>query len=110
MLSSRFVRFFCHLNLKVLKQVIRDVGERRLPGLATEMAYNNLFALFPTLIGLLAAVGTLKISKETLDAAALQLSPLVPPEVIQIIEGFIQQTRLPQGKLSIIQISGQILP
>lgn len=98
MLPTRFVRFFRHINPRVIRRVIHLTGERRLLGLATEMAYNNLFALFPTLIGLLAAIGTFQISSGTIDGVVLQLLPLIPQEVVTLIEEFINQTRLPQGR------------
>lgn len=102
MLSSRFVRFFFHINSHTLRQVLREVGDRRLFGLSAEMAYNNLLALFPTLLGILAAIGLLKIPQDRVDFVARQLLPVAPPEVIFLIQGFIAQTRLPQGRVVIL--------
>lgn len=98
MLSSRFIQFFRHFNLSVIRQIIWAVGDRRLPGLAAEMAYNNLFALFPTLIGITAAIGTLKMQEDSINGVLRQLTPLIPEEVVTLIEGFLQQTQLPQGE------------
>ncbi|MBD1851988.1 YihY/virulence factor BrkB family protein [Leptolyngbya sp. FACHB-711] len=104
MLSSRFVRFFLHINFRNLRQVLQEVGDRRLFGLSAEMAYNNLLALFPMLLGILAAIGSLKIPQDRVDFVARQLLPVAPPEVIFLVQGFINQTRLPQGRV-VISIS-----
>jgi membrane protein len=102
MLSSRFVRFFLHFNFHNLRQVLQEVGDRRLFGLSAEMAYNNLLALFPTLLGILAAIGLFKIPQDRVDFVARQLVPVAPPEVIFLVQGFVAQTRLPQGRVVIL--------
>lgn len=102
MLSSRFCQFFRHLNLTVLAQFIRDCGECRLPGLAAEMAYSNVFALFPTLIGLLAAIGTLDIAPDTVDFVVRQLLPIAPVEVVRVIKGFVQSIQIPEGRVVVV--------
>ncbi|GAB1542003.1 hypothetical protein NUACC21_46760 [Scytonema sp. NUACC21] len=95
--SIRFFRFFCYLNLKTLKQVVVEIGKQRLLGLSAEMAYNNLLALFPTLIAILAAIGMLEISQEKVDFLARQVLSVAPEPVIYLIQEFIHRIRLPQG-------------
>ncbi|WP_088891718.1 YihY/virulence factor BrkB family protein [Leptolyngbya ohadii] len=102
MRSSRFIQFFLNINFRNLHQVIQETGTSRLFGLSAEMAYNNLLALFPLLLGILAAIGLLKIPPDRVDFLAQQLLPVAPPEVIFLIQGFIDQTRLPRGRIVIV--------
>ncbi|PMB02872.1 ribonuclease BN, partial [Fischerella thermalis CCMEE 5328] len=81
MFSTRFIRFFRHLNFQVLQQVVKESGEHRLPGLAAEMAYNNLLALFPTLAAVLTTIGMLNISQDQVDALAHQVLNFAPEQV-----------------------------
>ncbi|MCX7592797.1 MAG: YihY/virulence factor BrkB family protein [Fischerella sp.] len=98
MLSTRFIRFFRHLNFQVLKQVINESRKHRLFGLAAEMAYNNLLALFPTLIAILTVIGMLEISQDKVDAVAQQILNLAPEQVPLLIKEFIRQIQLPQSR------------
>jgi membrane protein len=71
---------------------------RRLPGLAAEMAYSNALAMFPAMIGLLTIIGTFKIPPAWIDAVTEQWLSVAPQEVIDLIEGFLQQIRLPNSE------------
>jgi membrane protein len=93
-----FLRFFCYLNLKTLRQLGRGIVQRRLPGLAAEMAYSNALALFPAMVGLLTVIGMLKISPDRIDTLTRQWLSVAPQEVIDLIESFLQQIRLPNGE------------
>ncbi|NWF58943.1 MAG: YihY/virulence factor BrkB family protein [Fischerella sp.] len=97
MLSTRFIRFFRHLNFRVLKQVIDESGKHRLFGLAAEMAYNNLLALFPTLVAILTVIGMLEIPQDKVDALAQQVLNLAPEQVPLLIKEFVGQIQLPQS-------------
>jgi membrane protein len=103
MRSLRFIRFFRHLNIVVLKQVIAEIGERRLPGLAAEMAYNAMLALFPAILAILTTIGMFEPSQSTFESLALQLSEVVPEQALNPIENFTAQLDLSknQGLLSV---------
>jgi membrane protein len=98
MLSMRFFRFFRHLNWKTLRQVVVEAGKQRLFGLSAEMAYNNLLALFPSLVAILAAIGMLAISQETVNFLPRQVLSIAPEPVLNLIEDFIRTIKLPQGE------------
>lgn len=94
----RFFQFFRHLNRHTLIQLIRGIMQRRLPGLAAEMAYSNALALFPAMIGLVTVIGTLKLAPDQIDSITEQWLQVAPPEVIDLITGFLQQVRLPNSQ------------
>ncbi|MUH01014.1 YihY family inner membrane protein [Scytonema sp. UIC 10036] len=98
MLSTRFFRFFRHLNWKTLRQIVVETGKQRLFGLSAEMAYNNLLALFPSLVAILAAIGMLAISQETVNFLPRQVLSIAPEPVLNLIEEFISTIKLPQGE------------
>src|SRR5437660_12385955 len=63
-----------------------------IPGLAAEMAYHFLFALFPFLIFIAALVGFIGswVGSDNLFVALIQLlAPLVPPEVQRVINEWV---------------------
>jgi membrane protein len=91
MISARFFRFFRHLDLKTIRRTIASVGEQRLPGLAAEMAYNSMLALFPAILAVLTAIGLFQPLKITFLELAGQLSEVVPIEAWTIIQDFAQE-------------------
>lgn len=88
LLDYRFVRFWRHLTLPTLKEVLRRTGAQRLPGLAAEIAFNAMLALFPGILALLTAIGLVGFSQQTFKQLALQLSQIAPTEALTIIERF----------------------
>lgn len=98
MLSTRFFRFFRYLNWKTLRQVVVEAGKQRLFGLSAEMAYNNVLALFPSLVAILAAIGMLAISQDKVDFLGRQVLSIAPEPVLNLIEDFISTIKLPQGE------------
>jgi len=92
MLSIRFVRFFRHLNLSTLKQTFMRVGERRLLGLASEIAYNAMFSLFPAILAVLTAIGLFEDSlQDTFRQLANRISQVAPDEVLLLIRDFARE-------------------
>jgi membrane protein len=96
----RFFRFFQYLNHRILWQLVQSVMQRRLPGLAAEMAYSNTLAIFPAMIGLVTIIGTLKIAPN-LNSITEQWLQVAPPDVVSLISSFLQQVQIPN--------SGQVL-
>lgn len=94
MLSSRFTRFFRHLNWVVLKKVFQQVNERRLMGLSAEMAYNAMLALFPAILAVLTAIGLFEPLQSTFQQLASQLGSVAPKEALSLIGGFTSEVTL----------------
>jgi membrane protein len=89
--SVRFFRFFYHLNFATLKQTVQRAGAQRLPGLAAEMAYNAMLAMFPAILAMLTAIGLFQPSQASFERLASQLSTVAPEEVLNLINGFVRQ-------------------
>ena len=94
--------FWLYLSRKTLKEVLRGIGQRRLAGLAAEMAYNNLLAMFPVIVALLAAIGLLDIAPKYVNFLAQELLQIAPEQVLALLRDFIAQVTLPKGKEVII--------
>lgn len=90
----RFLHFFRYLNIQTLRKLTEGIQQQRLSGLAAEMAYNNALAMFPAMIGLLTVVGTLQISPERISLITQQWLQVVPEEIVELIETFLQQIQL----------------
>jgi len=74
------------------REVATNAGRDDISGLASQMAYHFLFALFPFLIFIAAFVGFIGswIGSDNLFSVLIQLlSPLVPPEVQRIINDWV---------------------
>lgn len=77
---------------RVLFRLIEKVGQDDVPGLAAEMAYRFLFALFPFLLFLVAAVGTigrLLGMEELPDMVVRTLERTVPPQIAELLQGYL---------------------
>jgi membrane protein len=89
MLKSHFIKFFRHLNWRTLKKTLARTIERRLLGLASEIAFNAMLSLFPAILALLTAIGLFAESlRNTFIQLATQLSHLVPQEAWILINEF----------------------
>ncbi|MDJ0591847.1 MAG: YihY/virulence factor BrkB family protein [Pleurocapsa sp. MO_226.B13] len=98
MIFQRLIRFWRHLNLAVLMRVIQRIGKHRLFGLASEMAYSDLLALFPAILAILTALGNLNISRAEINFLAQRLRIIAPEEALNLIDGFASQVQLPQSQ------------
>jgi len=89
MFKPRFVRFFRHLNWRTLKKTFARTTERRLLGLASEIAFNAILSLFPAILAVLTAIGLLAESLQaTFKQLAVQLSQVLPEEALILIRDF----------------------
>lgn len=89
MLSTRFFRFFRHLNWNALKRTVAHIFQRRLIGLSAEIAYNAMLSLFPAILAMLTAIGLFEESLQaTFKALAVQLSKVAPDEAMVLIRDF----------------------
>lgn len=85
---THFIQFFRHLNFRTILRTVRAAGQRRLPGLAAEMAYNAMLSLFPAVLSVLTAIGLFRPLKLTFEQLAGQLSEVTPNEASWLIQGF----------------------
>ncbi|MEA5602393.1 YihY/virulence factor BrkB family protein [Nostoc sp. UHCC 0252] len=89
MLNPRFFRFFRHLNWRTLKRTFARTIEKRLLGLASEIAFNAMLSLFPAILAVLTAIGLLAESLQaTFKQLAAQLSQVLPEEALVLIRDF----------------------
>lgn len=103
MLKIRFFRFFRYLTLSTLREILQRAGQQRLPGLASEMAYNAMLALFPGILALLTAIGLIGFSQATFQDLASQVSRIAPQDALTLIQNFIGEigTQRNQGLFSV---------
>lgn len=89
MYQSRFIRFFRHLTGRNLKKTFARTMERRLLGLASEIAFNAMLSLFPAILAFVTAIGLFADSlQDTFKQLAVQLSQIVPREALVLISDF----------------------
>lgn len=87
--KPRFLRFFRHLNWGTLKKTFARTMERRLFGLASEIAFNAMLSLFPAILAIVTAIGLLAESLQaTFKQLAVQLSQVLPEEALALIRDF----------------------
>jgi len=98
MFSARFFRFFRYLTLNTLKQIIERMNQERLPGLAAEMAYNTMLALFPGILAVLTAIGLFDFSRTTFQGLASRLSEVAPPDALSLIRNFADEISLSRNQ------------
>ncbi|MGB3654495.1 MAG: YihY/virulence factor BrkB family protein [Rivularia sp. (in: cyanobacteria)] len=89
MIKPRFLRFFRHLSFKSLKQIVVNIGKRRLLGLASEIAYNAMLSLFPAILAILTAIGLLEEGLQNIfKEIAQELSQVAPKDALDLITEF----------------------
>jgi membrane protein len=89
MLSAQFFQFFGHINLQTVRKTIACVTRKRLPGLAAEMAYSSMLALFPAVLAILTAIGLFRPLQTALRRMTDQVSEVAPVEVVTLIQDFV---------------------
>ncbi|MDX2231060.1 MAG: YihY/virulence factor BrkB family protein [Leptolyngbyaceae cyanobacterium bins.349] len=104
MRNTRFVRFFRYISLSSMREIITRSGQQRLPGLAAEIAFNSVLAMFPAIVVLLTVVGMVGSSQRTLENLSEQLIQYAPQEVLEIIEGFVRELS-PASSQELLSIS-----
>ncbi|MBN3869106.1 YihY/virulence factor BrkB family protein [Nostoc sp. JL33] len=89
MSKPRFLRFFRHLNWRTLKKTFARTIQRRLFGLASEIAFNAMLSLFPAILAVITAIGLLAESLQaTFKKLADQLSQVLPEQALDLIRDF----------------------
>jgi membrane protein len=94
-----FFYFWRYLNWATLKKIVICTTEKRLTGLAAEMAFNGMLGLFPAILAIVTAIGLFEnYLKSTLVNLATHFTGIFPPQVWQLLLDFIEQVKLSQGK------------
>ncbi len=89
MAKSVFIQFFYHLNGHSIRKTVNTVIERRLLGLASEIAFNAMLSLFPAILAILTAIGLFEESlQNTFKEWTLEFSQIAPVEVLNLISEF----------------------
>jgi membrane protein len=91
--TIRFLRFFRHINARVLWEVLRRSGRHRLLGLSAEIAYNAIFALFPALLAVISAIGLLALPESNFRPLISRIGEVLPDEAMGVIQAFLQTLR-----------------
>ena len=96
---SSLIPFLRHLNWITLKTMISYTAQRRLTGLAAEMAYHAMLGLFPAIIAILTAISIFEQSIESnLGSLAIRFADLVPLQVWNLLLDFTHQVKIEEGK------------
>ena len=83
-----FARFLSYINIYTVKAVVHATLQRRLPSLASEMAYYARLGLFPGILAVLTAIGLVKSLENTFNRMAMSLSEIAPGAVNDLIQNF----------------------
>jgi membrane protein len=97
-LPQRQMLFLRQINLAVLVETMRRIGEHRLLGLSAEIAYYAIFALFPAILAILTAIGLLNLPASEFHRFIRQLDGIIPNEAMTLIQGFLKQLRNGQSQ------------
>ncbi|ESA36083.1 ribonuclease bn [Leptolyngbya sp. Heron Island J] len=83
-----FIRFLSYINFHTIRAVMHATLRRRLPSLASEMAYNAMLGLFPGILAMLTAIGLVNSLENTFNRLAMSLSEIAPGAVTELIQDF----------------------
>ena len=88
---NAFLRLWVY-GLKMIRRMARSAGEKRLTGLAAEIAFNATLALFPTILALLATIDLVAApSRPALRQMAVRLAEVAPVDVVLLVRNFVEQ-------------------
>jgi len=94
-----WVKFVRYLNWLTIQTTIACVIQRRLTGLAAEMAFHAMLGLFPGIIAVLTAISLFEKSVEsTFISLAVHFAGIVPTQVWTLLLDFIESIKSAEGK------------
>ena len=94
-----WIRFVRYLNWVTVQKTIAAVIQKRLTGLAAEMAFHAMLGLFPAIIAILTAISLFGQSVEsTLISLAVHFAGIVPAQVWTLLLEFIENIKSAEGK------------
>ncbi|MGF1496013.1 MAG: YihY/virulence factor BrkB family protein [Elainellaceae cyanobacterium] len=90
-MNLRFFRFFRYLTPRVIWETSKRVAEQQLMGLASEIAYNAMFALFPSILAIFTAIGLFAPLTVRFQRMIERVSEIVPLEVFRLVSNFAEE-------------------
>ena len=94
-----WITFIRYLNWGTVRKTIACVIQKRLTGLAAEMAFHAVLGLFPAIIAILTAVSLFERSVElTLIDLAINFADIVPIQVWKLLLEFVEDIRSSESK------------
>ncbi len=97
----RWFRFLRYLNWITLKKIVISIIDKRLTGLAAEMAFNAMLGLFPAIIAILTALGLFEGShsiESIFNNLAINFADIVPIQVWKLLLEFIEEVKRSETK------------
>src|SRR5207244_11982085 len=91
--------------LEIVRETVKDVGETDLPGLAAEMAYHSLFALFSFLLllaGLVAVSDDVFGINDMRERLVSSAQDLLPQNASAVVEGFLNDVVDSKGQGALV--------
>lgn len=93
-----WMKFVRCLNWVTVQKTIACVIEKRLTGLAAEMAFHAMLGLFPAIVAILTAISLFEQSIEsTLVSLAIHFAYIIPIQVWTLLLDFIENIRQAEG-------------
>ena len=94
-----WIKFVRHLNWMTTKKTIACVIQKRLTGLAAEMAFHAMLGLFPAIIAVLTAISFFEESVEsTLISLAIHFAGIIPIQIWTLLIEFIENIKSVEGR------------
>ena len=94
-----WMKFVRYLNWVTVQKTIACVIQKRLTGLAAEMAFHAMLGLFPAIIAVLTGISLFEQSVESTFASfAIHFSGILPIEVWTLLLEFIENIKSAEGK------------
>ncbi|MCU0570455.1 MAG: YihY/virulence factor BrkB family protein [Oculatellaceae cyanobacterium Prado106] len=90
-LYPRSLLFFKYCTPRTVRRIVVAAGRRRLSGLAAEMAYNAMLAIFPTMLAVLTAVGLFAPLQTTFLGLAGRIGEVAPTDALSLLKGIAEQ-------------------
>jgi membrane protein len=94
---GRWGGFIRNCTPRTIRKVVVAANRRRLSGLAAEMAYNAMLALFPTMLAVLTAIGLFEPLRVTFENVAGRVSEVAPAEALSLVKGVAEQISASQN-------------
>ncbi len=94
-----WIKFLRYLNWVTVQKTIACVVQKRLTGLAAEMAFHGMLGLFPAIVAILTAISLFEQSLEsTLSNLATHFADILPIQVWTLLLEFIKNFKSAESK------------
>ncbi|MEM8832019.1 MAG: YihY/virulence factor BrkB family protein [Cyanobacteria bacterium P01_G01_bin.19] len=94
-----WIKFVRCLDWTIVQKTIASVIQKRLTGLAAEMAFHAMLGLFPAIIAVLTAISLFEESVESTFASfAIHFAGIIPIQIWTLLLDFIENIKSVEGK------------